>query len=530
VRVPLQVPPAIERMGLARLVVLWCVLVALLSILGVVALSWIAPGALVKHFLLIMVATFSVYAAVVALSVGFLIRSWQRRLAQWTESMAQSAQGSASEGHQAHTRFLDTAIGGAVLQLQETSIRNRRLNAINRRINSSMRLEVVLPEVVRSAVELLGATSGALGLCEQEGCYRSVSPYNLPSEIVDMRIPNSIGLVPEVIERSEPVVVENYSEYHRRLPFLDSYAFKAAMGVPLVNEGNTIGALIVLSSDPSRAFGDADVELLTSLADHVAIAITNARLYTENLQRMEELQRAKQELARRSDQLRSLLLRTFKSEDEVRRRIAADVHDGIAQLIIGGLCQIQSVKPILAAGPEDDGGIVGKRLALAERLLRQSVDETYHVIHRLRPPHLDEMGLVAALRKYLSTVQEVSGFQCELEVIGTERTLDQDKQLVIYRIVQEAISNVHRHSAAMDAEVLLQYYADRVEVTIRDNGKGFDTAEVLSPVGDHVGVTCMEERAYSVGGRLEIRSAPGHGTAVILQIPITPASSLVGSQ
>src|SRR3990172_1429580 len=148
------------------------------------------------------------------------------------------------------------------------------------------------------------------------------------------------------------------------MPLLLEHNVRSGLGVPLINEGKIIGALTVATTDPTRRFASADAEVLSSFANQAAVAVRNARLYSENLQRMEELARAERELAKKTAQLRSLLSKTFRNEEEVRRRISADIHDGITQLLVGALCQVQSVKPFVGSSEHDGIETAAKRLAV----------------------------------------------------------------------------------------------------------------------------------------------------------------------
>lgn len=421
---------------------------------------------------------------------------------------------------------VDPAIRAIIARTYEISARHRALNAINQRISSCTQLEVILPEISKNAVELLGATSGSVALSTEGGISHNIGLHNLP-ELLRVLAPKSMSVAGEVIERGQTVIVEDYSKYERRLELLDAYGFKAVLGIPLVAEGQLIGALVVATPDPTRRFTQEDVEVLTAFGNQAAIAIGNARIHTENCQRLEELRCAKKELASTTDQLRRLLSKTFNKEEEVRKQISADIHDGITQLVVGALCQVQSVKPLVILRSLDGLEIAANRLDTAHNLLNQAVDEMHRVIYNLRPPYLDEGSVVHALQRYLEMCEVASGLKCHLELIGAERDLGPEKQLTIYRIVQEALNNVLKHSGTLTANVHVHFHGEMVTVTIQDCGRGFEKACHLYRHGERLGITDMEERAHSVGGSLQVSSVSGQGTVVVLEIPFNQREAVI---
>lgn len=474
----------------------------------------------------IVVASFIValsgYGLTVAVALALTIRLRQRRLVHWVDQITMDEKDPIDVEDFQELNSLNPSIYGMILQIHTASARLRALNDINQRINSSMDIEVMLPEITRSAVELLCATSGSVVLRDENGVWQNVAGYNFPAEIVYKNVPKSLGLAAEVVERGEPVVVDDYATYERRVPLLDPCGFGATVGVPLVTDGQRIGALCVGTSDPLRRFGNTDVELLSSFANQAAVAIKNARLYSDNLRRLEELRQAKKELDRTASQLRSLLSKTFQNQEEIRRRIAADIHDGLTQLVVGALYHIQSVKPLISQRTGDSEGLIEGRLEAAHGLLRQTIDEMYRVIYNLRPASIEETGLVRCVERYIKRFQESSGTDCHFEVIGAQRRFRVQREIAIYRVLQEALNNVRKHSNASIADVCLHYYSDSIAVVIRDDGIGFDKTKAIDFEEQHLGIIDMVERAYSVGGHLEVVSAPGQGTTVRMQIPTTP--------
>ena len=142
----------------------------------------------------------------------------------------------------------------------------------------------------------------------------------------------------------------------------------------------------------------------------------------------------------------------------------------------------------------------------------------------LRPPTLDHLGLVAAIRGLVSGLTETNGINAKLDVLGKARRLMPDEELTLFRIAQEAMYNARRHSGASQVEIQLEFHLDNVRMTIDDNGRGFDAprrTDELVTLGK-LGLIGMDERARSLGGTLNIQSELGRGTVIVVEVPVQP--------
>ncbi|HID86155.1 MAG TPA: GAF domain-containing protein, partial [Anaerolineae bacterium] len=164
-------------------------------------------------------------------------------------------------------------------QLTRALAERRMLYSIGQNSTVYFDLDNILSEIAESAVELLGATSGVIGLWDKEKqVFRDATLVNLPQELLEREFPIEESLTTHVVERGHPIVLDDYSTYPRRLTLLDSYQFKGAIGVPLLVHGECIGSLVVLTTDPARRFSAQDVELLARFANQAAVAIQNIKL------------------------------------------------------------------------------------------------------------------------------------------------------------------------------------------------------------------------------------------------------------
>jgi two-component system sensor histidine kinase UhpB len=204
----------------------------------------------------------------------------------------------------------------------------------------------------------------------------------------------------------------------------------------------------------------------------------------------------------------SLVLR---AQEEERRRLARDLHDEVNQALTAILLRLQALS-------EEAPAELAPQITELKTLTNQAMEELLRLARQLRPTSLDDMGLIAAIEGQIDRFSEQTGIQAVLHNEGTPEAITEDQQTVIYRVVQEALSNTAQHSGATFVDFELRVFPSHgVELRVRDNGKGFDTGGQGD--GGGIGLSGMAERARLVGGELTVTSAPGTGTRVRLYIP-----------
>jgi two-component system sensor histidine kinase UhpB len=212
--------------------------------------------------------------------------------------------------------------------------------------------------------------------------------------------------------------------------------------------------------------------------------------------------------------LREVAARALGAAEEERKRIARELHDETAQMLAALLIRIRLVQR--AQDPE----ALGRLLEEMRNDVGQALEGIRRFARGLRPPALDELGLVPAIESHARSLEEISGLRITVacdEVLGG---LPPEAELATYRIVQEALSNVVRHAHATRADVRMGCDGDRLVVTVEDDGRGFDPANAISSEGGGLGLFGMKERAGYIGGGVEVTSARGHGTRVRAEIPL----------
>jgi nitrate/nitrite-specific signal transduction histidine kinase len=344
-------------------------------------------------------------------------------------------------------------------------------------IAGDLRSDAVLERLVEAARGLGGARYAALGVPDEEGdgFSRWISA-GLTDEEIDAigPLPRTHGLLGAALHdpkpfRSHDVPTDPRFEgwWPSAHPDLDAF-----LAVPIVFRGDVVGAFYLANRE--GGFSDEDERLVRDLADHAAVLIEHSRLYE-----------ASQEL--------SVL--------EERNRLARELHDALTQSLF-------ALRLRLEAG--DIGG--------AGSLLDEIFAELRSLILQLRPPALERDGLAASLAKHLDVVGRAHGLATRLEVDGVQE-LDDGVEQALFRIAQEALTNVVRHANAREATVTLTATASSVRLSVHDDGHGFDPSH-RSVSSRRLGLVSMRERAADLGGALTIDSGDDEGTTVVAEVPV----------
>ena len=235
----------------------------------------------------------------------------------------------------------------------------------------------------------------------------------------------------------------------------------------------------------------------------------------ESDHKIAELQEARLHESQQREQLRAELFRkVVGAQESERQRIARDLHDETGQSLTAIGMGLRGLSDETNEKRRHD------TLSQLQSLTSDSLKELQRIIADLRPAHLDDLGLSATLRWYASRIQELTSILVRVDIEGDEPALDDAVKITIFRIAQEALNNIIKHSQATNVNVRLDYRSKEAIIFIRDNGKGFDMESVQSRIG-HVslGLAGMEERAMLLGGSLYVRSRPNYGTEVEAVIP-----------
>jgi PAS domain S-box-containing protein len=413
-----------------------------------------------------------------------------------------------SEGH--ITRVVElTRDVSEEKKIKESLIRRNQelsiLNAVAATVNQSLKLEDILERALDAVLRLTQVDVGAVFLIEEQGGEMHLTAYRGLSEDA-ARVAADTGLLDGscggVAEHGRVVVVPDLSRFHgRRALSLQREKLNTLVHVPLTAKGCILGSMCV-GTRQDRQFDADEQELLKAIGSQIAVAIENARLYEEG--QIKERMRGE------------LFKKAINAQEEERRRIARELHDETSQSLTALLFAAEE------ASEMDSLKDVRHRLEGMHDLLQHTLDGVHKLIFDLRPSMLDHLGLVPAIRWLTKTRLEAKGVRIHFEERGETHRLAPEYETAIFRVMQEAVTNISRHSAARNVSIVYATDQDKVCVWVEDDGIGFDLVELgLTPDNPRgLGLLGMQERLELLGGDLEIQSEPGSGTRLNIHLPL----------
>ncbi len=465
----------------------------------------------------------SVGTIVVILVIGDLMISGMvtRRLRQFLRVIKQIRPGNLDAkvtiGGRDEITELAEAFNRMAEELDRQAQQLSTLNALASTVGQSLNLREVMDTALRETLTLMKLRAGWITLRSSDG--------------EELRLAASRGLSEETVRAHRQCnwrqcVCSTVFESGRSQVFhngrqrpcpaaarlhTEGLAFRAC--VPLQAKEDVLGvmSLVGAATGNAGAFTADSVSMLAAIGRQIGIAIENASLY-EGLRETEMLRR-------------QLLERGLELQEEERRRIARELHDQTSQ-------QLTSILMTLGVLAEADTlPEVHARIDDLREMVAQTLEEVHDLALALRPRLLDDLGLVAALQHQLDEFRDRSHLLVDFQVLNldTER-LPARVETALYRIAQEALTNVARHAQANSVGMLVEARDTSVLLIVEDDGKGFDVAQAM---GSHLhegnlGLYGMRERVALLGGTFTIESAPGEGTAVFAQIPLNSGDSSHG--
>jgi signal transduction histidine kinase len=387
--------------------------------------------------------------------------------------------------------------------LQQQVVALQIIEQLTQTLTLELNLDDLLKKILHSATQVMRASAGSLLLLDRETdeLVFAVIEGGGGASLVGQRLGKGVGIAGWVAEHREPIIVDDVSRDERYFSSIAEgtrFETTSLICAPMMAKGQLIGVLQILNKKSGQPFSNDDLEVLATFAAQSAIAIENSRLYHD---------------------LREERDRILAVEEEVRRRLARDLHDGLAQLLAAMVMNIKFVQDLLQNSPDQ----AARELAQLEPLTSKALRQVRTLLFDLRPVILETHGLVPALESYLERLRQDSPVEFRLQVKGEVPRLNSRAEAAIFSIVQEAINNATRHAYAQHMAVIVECQDDGLEVTIRDDGMGFDLKEVDSGYGQRgsMGLLNMRERADMLNGELDIETDPGQGTAVRLRLPVT---------
>jgi signal transduction histidine kinase len=355
-------------------------------------------------------------------------------------------------------------------------------------VASEHAVEPVLQRLVETARDLARARYAALGVPDGSGKFASFLTAGMSEELIAALgpLPRTHGLLGAMLEAEAPYRTGDIRSDPRfqgwpwNHPGMTSF-----LGVPIVAKGRVIGAFYLTNKEGAAEFSETDQDSIEMLAAHAAVAIENARLY----ERSREL-----------------------SIVEERNRLARELHDAVTQTLFSLVLAADTAATLLERDPEQ-ARLEVERL---RELARDAIQELRSLVFELRPADLEAEGLATTLRKHVDVLRRVHRAPIEIELAGEPR-LEAARELEVFRIVQEALSNALKHAQAETIRVRMEQRGRGLWAEVVDDGIGFDPdARGLRARG--LGLTSIAECAAALGATVTIDSASGGGTTVSLEV------------
>ena len=357
---------------------------------------------------------------------------------------------------------------------------------------SEISLPAVLQKIVDLATEVADARYGALGVLGPDGGLEDfiTSGLSEAERAAIGHLPVGKGILGALISDATPLRLRRIQDDPRSVGFPPPHPpMGAFLGVPITVRGTVYGNLYLTEKRGALEFTAEDERAVVTLAAQAGVAIQNARLFED----------AEHRLAL-----------------EERQRLARDLHDSVSQALFSMTLQTRGAQLALEREGMDPAGPVGRRLADLKELTEGALAEMRMLIFELRPGAMQEEGLVAALRKLAQGVAARDALVVDVDAPVERIPLRPVVEEQLYRLTQEALTNVVKHAYAERVRIALRDTAGQLALEIVDDGVGFDA---LIPRPGHLGLGTMADRADSLGGRLEVVSHPGKGTTIRAVVP-----------
>jgi signal transduction histidine kinase len=370
--------------------------------------------------------------------------------------------------------------------------RRRALVEAGIAITSELSLDAVLQTLVRIAADLTGARYSALGVIDRAGSglerFVTHGMDDAEREAIGEQ-PHGRGILGVLIRDARPLRLDDITDDPRSVGLPPNHPpMHSFLGVPVMTRGVAFGNLYLAEKQPGGAFTEEDEEIVTLLAAQAAVAIENA-----------------------GSVQRDALRRAVQAQEVERRRLARELHDETGQALTSILLGLAAVERAEST----------EQAHAAAADLRTLVVETLQNVRRLavelRPSALDDFGLEPALRRLGQSVSESGGVDVQVEArLGGQR-LPGEVETALYRIVQEALTNVVKHAGARRVSIVVSRKPATVLVMVEDDGRGFDPSQVQS---GGLGLLGMRERVELLDGSFEVDAEPRRGTTLIVELPL----------
>ena len=362
---------------------------------------------------------------------------------------------------------------------------------------SSGNLNILLDKILRVTTETFKASLGFVLLRDTDDSLRPKAVVGLKLDTA-LAVPVGVGFTGQIALTGEPAILPDLENSHGLLnPVLRERA-KALWGVPLRSNDQVIGVLVIGFERPFEWL-PTEKELLGAIAERSALAIEKARFHDE--------------LREREIRIAELSAHLLRAQEEERKRISRELHDATGQQLMVIRLYLGMLDTSAGSQPE-----LRKKVGETVEVVDQTIEGIRRIIAKLSPLVLEELGLIAAIRKEAKDFTRRTGVRTRVAVSDSVGRLSSQTETAVYRVVQEALHNVAKHAQAKNVTLQMAREDDLISLVIQDDGVGITQAPVL---GRNFGLSGLTERVSMLGGTAKVVSAKSKGTRIEVKVPVT---------
>lgn len=410
-------------------------------------------------------------------------------------------------------RTLCYVSGNMTSLLQDLTFTQQRLERlgllyeIGQALTSTLDLQQLLRDTMQLAADVLNAQASTLMLVDPAD--NNFLTFEIAhgierDQLRHVRMPVADGIGGWVVRHAQPLIVndpDSDQRFNRKTDMRTGFLTRNILCVPVQIKGIVIGVLQVLNKVGDQGFHEEDKELLLTLASQAAVAIENARLYRN---------------------LREERDRIIVAQEEVRRELARNLHDGTIQILAAMSMSIEHLRKLIEKRPE----LVASELNDLEEMNNRAMRESRTLLFELRPVVLETQGLGPALHAYIERLnkdEKMSPVRLDLPPAMPE--LSTNVARTLFAIIQEAVGNARKHAEATEIAVRAHYNWEHIFFIVEDDGKGFDVAKMQAgyETSGSLGMINMRERAALIDAQWNIASEPGKGARMTVRVPLNQA-------
>ncbi|UCC17765.1 MAG: GAF domain-containing protein [Dehalococcoidales bacterium] len=380
------------------------------------------------------------------------------------------------------------------------------LHSIAGVVSQSLDIDIVLSNALDKTLEIMRRSSGGILILDGEKQTLSYKVHRGLSYTSERTIRLGEGITGKVAQTGDAILVDDILKDPRaaHLDHIIAEGLRSFACVPLLAKNKILGVLTVASHEYGK-FSVEDTRFLDNVAAQISIALENSML----------LQDVRQQKENRGELLQDMI----SLQEAERKRIARELHDETSQVLASLAASLEAAVSILSTNPEKAKNLIKKAQALSVNIL----DEINNLVYELRPSLLDDLGLVAAVRWLSENKLVKENITVNFKPVGEMSRLTTQMETALFRVTQEALNNIARHSRAKSVNIRLHFKKNAVKLQIGDDGIGFDVEEAINskerPRG--LGLLGMRERIESMNGTLNILSQyEGGGTEINIEIPL----------